>query len=152
MNLTVQTDYAFRTLMFLAVRAPESATIREIADQYRISRAHLMVLVHRLGGLGLVENTRGRKGGVRLGRPASKIRLDEIVRAIEPGFFMAECFRPEAPECLVTAPCRLHGILDEALAAWFAVLHRYTLSDLVDRNPALAELLKMPAPECAPPA
>ena len=38
MNLTVYSDYAFRTMMLLAVRAPGTATIQEIAKQYDISR------------------------------------------------------------------------------------------------------------------
>ena len=137
--------------MFLAVRAPKSSTIKEVADHYGISRGHIMVLVNRLGNLGFVENTRGRGGGVRLTRPSSEIRLDEIVRAIEPSFYMAQCFNPGSDPCLVTAPCRLRKVLDEALTAWFGVLKKYTLADLVNRNYALAQLLNSPLPERSPP-
>jgi Rrf2 family nitric oxide-sensitive transcriptional repressor len=140
-NLTLQSDYAFRTLMFLAVRAPKTSTIREIADRYGISRGHLMVLVHRLGNRGFLENTRGRGGGVKLARPAAEIRLDEIVRATEPDFQLVECFEPCSNRCLITSPCRLRGVLDEALTAWLTVLKKYSLADLVRRNPALVHLL-----------
>ena len=112
MNLTVQSDYAFRTLMFLAVRDPESATIQEISQHYGISRGHLMVLVHRLGNLGFLENTRGRGGGIKLARPGSEIGLDEILLAIEPGFELAECYRSDSNRCLITTACRLRGVLD----------------------------------------
>jgi Rrf2 family transcriptional regulator, nitric oxide-sensitive transcriptional repressor len=144
MNLTVQSDYAFRTLMLLAARDPKGSTIQEISEHYGISRGHLMVLVHRLGNLGFLENTRGRGGGIRLARPASEIRLDEIVRATEPGFQMVECFAPHSSQCLITGSCRLHGILEEALEAWLAVLRKYSLSDLVRGNPALVHLLNSP--------
>lgn len=144
MNLTVQSDYAFRTLMFLTVRSPKGSTVQELSEHYGISRGHLMVLVHRLGTRGFLENTRGRGGGIRLARPASEIRLDEIVRATEPGFQMVECFEPASNRCLITAPCRLRGVLDEALDAWLGVLKKYSLSDLVEGNPALVNLLNSP--------
>ncbi len=146
MNLTVQSDYAFRTLMYLAVQDPKISTIQEISEHYGISRGHLMVLVHRLGGLGFLENTRGRGGGVRLARSCSEIRLDEIVRATEPGFELVECFRGDSNQCLITTPCRLRGFLDEAMEAWLSVLNKYSLADLVDRNPALVHILQDPRP------
>ena len=141
MNLTVQSDYAFRTLMFLAVRAPRSSTIQEIARHYGISRGHLMVLVHRLGTLGFLETTRGRGGGVKLARPASAIHVGEIVEAIEPNFHLVECFHGESSHCLIDGPCRLNGVLHEALAAWMKVLNAYTLADLVKGNVPLVQLL-----------
>lgn len=144
MNLTVQSDYAFRTLMYLAVRDPKISTIQDISWHYGISRGHLMVLVHRLGGLGFLENTRGRGGGVRLARPASEIRLDEVVRATEPSFELVECYRGHSNRCLITTPCRLRGVLDEAMEAWLGVLGRYSLADLVERNPALVHILRDP--------
>lgn len=146
MNLTVHTDYAFRTMLLLAVRSPKSATIQEIATRYNISRGHLMVLVHKLGNRGFLENIRGRGGGIRLARPASEIRLDEIVRATEPGFRLVECFEPGSNQCLITPHCRLQGILGEALEAWFAVLGKYTLAQLADGNGGLAELLNIEGP------
>jgi Rrf2 family nitric oxide-sensitive transcriptional repressor len=150
MNLTAHTDYAFRTMMLLAVRHPKSATIQEIATRYSISRGHLMVLVHKLGNRGFLENIRGRGGGIRLARPASEIRLDEIVRATEPGFRLVECFEAGSNQCLIAPHCRLQGILGEALDAWFSILAKYTLQDLVDRNRSLAGLLSIMEPVGAP--
>lgn len=152
MNLTVHSDYAFRTMMLLAVRSSRSTTIQEIAEHYGISRGHLMVLVHRLGSQGFLENTRGRGGGIRLARPAEKIRLDEIVRATEPHFRMVECFDRENNRCLITKPCRLKRVFDEALDAWMGVLKKYTLADLVEGNRALKRLLVLPETEQRAPA
>jgi Rrf2 family nitric oxide-sensitive transcriptional repressor len=103
-----------------------------------------MVLVHRLGGLGFLENTRGRGGGIKLARPASRIRLGDIVQAIEPHFQLVECFKPGSNSCLISAPCRLRDILEEALAAWLSVLNEYTLLDLVKDNAVLVQLLNVP--------
>lgn len=145
MHLTAQADYALRSLMFLAVRDAGRATIPEMARHYGISRGHLMVLIRRLGALGFVENTRGRGGGVRLARAASEIRIGEVVRAMEPHFRLVECFDAASNQCLISRPCRLRAVLEEALEAWLAVLDHYTLADLVRDNPGLARLLGVPA-------
>lgn len=143
MNLTLQSDYAFRTLMFLAVRSPRLATIQEIAAHYGISRGHLMVVVNRLGNLGYVETIRGRSGGIRLAKPAAEIALGDVLSAIEPNFHLVECFQPEASQCLVTGACRLRGVLQEALDAWMTVMNHRTLADLVRRNTKLTHLLAL---------
>lgn len=140
MRLTVQSDYALRTLMYLAAAGPRRATIGEIAGAYGISRAHLMVIVHRLGEAGLLANERGRGGGIRLARPASQIRVGEVLRTVEPAFLPAECFDPENNLCRITERCRLRHVFGEALEAWFAVLDRYTLADLVRRRRILSLL------------
>ena len=73
MRLTAYTDYTLRTLIYLAVRPQRGATIAEIATAYGISEAHLTKIIHQLGLAGDVVTTRGRGGGLRLGKPAEMI-------------------------------------------------------------------------------
>lgn len=94
MRLSSYTDYALRTLVFLALRPDELATIHEIAETYEISRNHLMKVVQQLSLLGFVESVRGRGGGLRLGRPAEDIRIGDVVRATEQDLDIVECFSP----------------------------------------------------------
>jgi Rrf2 family nitric oxide-sensitive transcriptional repressor len=70
--------------------------------------------------------------------------LGAVVRATEEDFDMVECFDPRTDRCAITGPCRLRGVLSQALKAYLAVLDEYSLADLTRRNPALAQLL-MPA-------
>ena len=55
MRLTVQTDYALRLLMHLAVQDPELTSISASADRYKISKNHLMKVAHNLKNFGYVE-------------------------------------------------------------------------------------------------
>src|SRR6185437_296842 len=126
MRLTLQTDYALRTLMFVAVRK-EECTVPAIAEHYGISRNHLIVVVHNLGKHGFLRNTRGRGGGLALAKPAGEIAIGSVVRTFE-SFNLVECFREE-DNCLISAPCRLRRVLDRALAAWLEVLDTTTLAD-----------------------
>ena len=49
MRLNLQTDYALRLLMHLAVNEGGLSTIAEIAERYQISKNHLMKVAHLLG-------------------------------------------------------------------------------------------------------
>jgi len=130
MQLSRQSDLALRVLMYAAERPAAAATIGEIADFHRVSKNHLMVVVHRLGRAGYLDTVRGRSGGLRLSRPPAQIGVGEVVRYAESGFALVECLGPENT-CRINGQCRLKGILQDALDAFLRTLDRYTLADLV---------------------
>ncbi|GJE42525.1 Rrf2 family transcriptional regulator [Methylobacterium soli] len=146
MRLTRYTDYALRTLIFVGLREPQQSSIAEIARAYGISENHLTKVVHQLGRLGLVRTSRGRGGGLRLGKPPAEIVVGAVVRQTEDDLALVECFASGA--CAITAPCRLKRVLGEALAAFLAVLDRTTLADLLgdDAGPEIARLLGISGP------
>ena len=140
MRLTAYTDYTLRTLIYLALRPEKQVTIAEIAAAYGVSINHLMKVVHQLAVAGDVTTLRGQHGGLRLGRPAHEIRIGAVVRRTEPDMELAACFGSSA-NCVIAPGCGLAIALSEALAAFMAVLDRYTLADLVTPRDRLAGLL-----------
>ena len=149
MRLNRQTDYALRLLMLIAVKpSAELTRIKEVAAIYDISEAHLMKIVRKLGAVGVLETIRGRHGGFRLARPADRIAIGEVVRAMEEDLALVQCLEPNSgPQiCRLIGGCRLIGMLNEALSAFLTVLDGYTLSDLTAQASDLALLLNLPAP------
>lgn len=137
MRLKSYTDYALRVLMHLAARPDHLTSISELARIHRISHNHLTKVVQDLRKEGFLQSVRGRSGGVRLGRPPREIGLGEVVRHTEGGFGLVDC-----GSCAIARACSLTGALQQALAAFMAVLDRYTLADLVEvRKDGLRELL-----------
>jgi Rrf2 family nitric oxide-sensitive transcriptional repressor len=132
-QITRYSDYAFRVLIFLAVDPDHLATIEEIAQRHGISKAHLMKVVHALSADGYVETVRGRNGGLRLARPPEQIRVGDVIRSTEANLALVECFAP-ASGCRIEPACGLRPLLGEALDAFFAVLDRNTVADLVARR------------------
>jgi Rrf2 family nitric oxide-sensitive transcriptional repressor len=130
MRLTNFTDYALRVLMYAATQEERLITIEETAEVYSISRAHLMKVVNRLTKAGFLKATRGRTGGLSLGKRPDRIRLGDVVRATEPDFALVECFATNS-NCVITPHCRLRGVLNEALGAFTATLDRHTLADVM---------------------
>ena len=141
MRLTLQTDYALRMLMHLAIHTDALVTIHEVAERYGISKNHLMKVAHGLGRAGFIETLRGRSGGLRLAKPAEDIPVGAVARQTERASALVECFPGGNGGCLITPYCKLKSVLAEAQEAFFTVLDRYTVHDLVKRNPALLDLL-----------
>ncbi len=159
MRLTRFTDYAMRVLLYLGTRPDRICTIPEMARAYGISQNHLMKVVHQLGRAGYVTSVRGRNGGIRLARPAAMINIGAAIRHSETqpgaeGLALLDCLT-----CRIAPACALTGVVDEALAAFFAVLERHTLADLLHRRTgalldifaATASEAPLPAATCIPP-
>ena len=145
MRLNLQTDYALRLLMHLAVNGETLSTIADVAERYDISKNHLMKVAHVLGREGVIETVRGRAGGLRLAQPADEINVGAIVRLMEADLAIVECFQGGAGECLITPACRLKGVFREALEAFLSVLDQYTIDELTRRNNKLRLLLQTEA-------
>ncbi|WGI27173.1 Rrf2 family transcriptional regulator [Halomonas alkaliantarctica] len=144
MHLTRFTDYSLRVLIFLAVKGEERSTINEIAETFDISRNHLMKVVQELSQKNYVTAIRGKNGGLLLTRDPETIVLGKLVREMEHGMELVECFHSDNA-CIITPSCRLQPILNEALTAFLAVLDRYTLADILShRYPQLAGLMRIP--------
>lgn len=132
MRLTLHTDYALRTLIYLGLRPGQRVSIHEVAQAHRISENHLVKVVHNLGRGGFVETLRGRGGGLRLARPPEKIRIGDVVRFTEEDMALVACFQtPDGGGCALINACRLQSLLGEALGAFLTVLDGKTLADLL---------------------
>ncbi|MCX2696523.1 MULTISPECIES: iron-responsive transcriptional regulator RirA [Ochrobactrum] len=141
MRLTRQTNYAIRMLMYCAANEGKLSRVPEIARAYGVSELFLFKILQPLVENKLVETVRGRNGGVRLGREAKDISLFDVVRVTEENFAMAECFENDAAECPLVDSCGLNSALREALNAFFGVLMKYSIDDLVKARPNVRALL-----------
>ena len=148
MRLTQWTDFSLRVLMYCAgcESRGQPVTITEIAVTHGISRSHLTKVVHQLGVHGLLENTRGRGGGMRLCKPAVEINVGAVVRQTETDFAMVECFVAQTNQCCLSPQCRLKGVLQQAIHSYLAVLDSVTLADLITPESVLGKsvLVGMP--------
>jgi Rrf2 family nitric oxide-sensitive transcriptional repressor len=140
MRLTAFTDYSLRVLIYLAYAPEGRSTIAEVAQAFGISENHLTKVVHLLGKHGILANTRGRGGGLRLGRPAAEINVGEVVRLAEGGDVPAECFNHTTTTCALAGGCGLEHVLKEAIGNFYEVLSRYSVADLA-MKPAVVEKL-----------
>jgi Rrf2 family nitric oxide-sensitive transcriptional repressor len=141
LKLTTFTDYSLRVLIYLAAQPGQRATIAEVAQAFAVSEHHLVKVVHFLGQQGWLSNVRGKGGGLELGMAPDRIRIGLVVRQTEGEVRVAECFGDEKSDCRIASCCHLRGVLGEAVTAFYAVLDRYSLADLVANRQQLAKVL-----------
>lgn len=144
MRLSRYSDYLVRVLMHTALRSPERVTVTEVARTFGISRHHLVKAVHDLGRNGYLATRRGVGGGFTLARTPHLIRLGDVIRLGEEETVI-QCVDSSEQVCRLFKACRLKGVLDEAAAAFFDVLDRHTLADLVEKPAAMRSVLGLPA-------
>ena len=85
MKISAQEEYGLRCLVQLA-RAEalgESLTLAQIADREGLSVANAGKLMWIMNKAGLVKSQRGTKGGYSLARPASELRLNEVISILD---------------------------------------------------------------------
>ena len=129
MKLTRYTDYALRIMTHLA-RAPDRlVAIHALALACDAPENHVMKVTPALVRGGFVKSTRGRGGGLRLGRPADQILLGDIVRLTEGGFDLDDC-----TGCALASDCTLRQALSLAAEAFLTVLNQFSLTDMLDEN------------------
>lgn len=143
MQLSAYSDYALRVLIQTALRRPQRVTVDEVAETFGISRHHLVKIVHDLGRNGYLETRRGIGGGFTLGRAPEEIPLGDVVRLCEETDTVIDCLDRPGQPCRLFPACRLKGVLDEAAAAFFAVLDNYTLADLVKQQSRIRAVLQL---------
>ena len=84
MKLTSKGRYAVTAMLDLALHAQQGpVTLAGISERQGISLSYLEQLFTRLRKQGLVASTRGPGGGYRLARPASEIRVVDILSAVD---------------------------------------------------------------------
>lgn len=130
MNLTSFTDYGLRMLMRMASAPGQAFSTADLAEEFKLSRNHLAKIMQRLAQGGIVETRRGVKGGAVLRCSPAEIRLGDVVRLLEQGQSLVECFRPEGGECTIEGCCRLKSRLRKAESRFIEDLNQSTLADI----------------------
>lgn len=130
MKLTAFTNYALRSLQLAALRQPELVRVDDVVRVHGLSRPHIVKVVFELGKAGYLETVRGRGGGFRLGRPAEKILIGDVVRLTEGPLDVVECFNPDTNTCPLMGICNLSKALQKATKAFMSVLDDLTLADI----------------------
>jgi Rrf2 family protein len=114
MQITRQADYAVRAVLYLAslsngTRAPTS----QIAREQGIPSSFLAKIVSQLSVAGVVQTSRGARGGVSLARPSEEITLLEVIEAIDGPITLNECV-PHPSDCPFGEDCTVQKIWLEA--------------------------------------
>jgi len=129
MRLSLQTDYALRTLMYLGTMGGRFS-VEQVASFYQISGDHVAKVVSQLARLGFVRSIRGLGGGIELGKPATEIFLGDVIAAFEGPCHLLECLGREGV-CVIESYCKLKKALAKAETLQRDYLNGISLQDLL---------------------
>lgn len=135
MRLLASTDFALRVLMRLAADPARHRSTEALAGEVGVPRNHLHKIVQDLAEAGLVRTLRGARGGVMLAKPAQDISVGAVVRRLERGQALVECFRADGGACCLAPECRLRGALWRAREAFLTALDATALADCIGQQP-----------------
>jgi Rrf2 family nitric oxide-sensitive transcriptional repressor len=133
MRLTKQTGHAIRILIDCALAKDQLVKVADVSDRLGVTKQNVFKIVHILSHAGFVKAVRGPNGGVRLARPATAIRIGDVVRAIEVTRVQVE--GGNAPQSNDADPGNINAMFGDALTAFISVLDQHTLAELAEKSP-----------------
>tara|TARA_X000001036_G_C20237781_1_gene626679 strand:+ start:8 stop:427 length:420 start_codon:yes stop_codon:yes gene_type:complete len=139
MKLTSKGRYAVMAMADLASNAnigPVSLT--EISFRQNISLAYLEQIFIKLKKNKLVKSSRGATGGYLLEKPASEIKLSNIIFAVDEEVKMLNCKKNSKKGCNnKSTKCITHNLWDELDQHINGFFEKVKLQDLVKQKPNL---------------
>lgn len=136
MKLSTKGRYGSRAMLDLAIHYNETGApvaLSGIAERQGISEEYLEQIFSSLRRSGLVESVRGAQGGYKLGRPADKITVGDILRVLEGSLAPVDCVAEgKAPACERYDECVMNGVWLKLRDAIVNTVDSITLADLVE--------------------
>lgn len=143
MHLTASADYALRAVVEIAAADPELTTAQRIAKSQRIPLKFIENILGTLKRAGIINARRGVDGGYWLAKPANRITLAEVIRAVEGPLANVRGTRPEQVKYSGAAQ-PLKDVWIAVRANLRSVLEEVTVADVVNSKlpPAVTRLTR----------
>lgn len=137
--LSQRTRYALRSLIMLAGHPAEtSVQIATIAEQQRVPRKFLELILLDLKRAGFVVSVRGRMGGYRLARPPGDISFGAVIRVLEGPLALVPCASATAyapcGDCVDEASCAIRRAMLVVREESARILDGFTLEEAVRKE------------------
>ncbi len=135
-RLSTKGRYGTRLMLNLAKHYDSggySIVLKNLSKEENISIRYLEQIIIPLKLNKLVKSIRGAGGGYKLARPPLKIKLIEILKALEGPCCLVECVEDDE-YCQRIPVCATHDVWKEASSILKKYFESITLEDLVKRT------------------
>jgi Rrf2 family protein len=154
MKLSAQEEYGLRCLLHLArCGNGRSMTIPDISKAEGLSTPNVAKLMRLLRMGGLVASVRGQAGGYSLARPASEIKVAEVLEVLGGQFFGPKfCDRHSGSQdvCMHFTDCSLRSLWNTIQNVLQEVLGKTTVQDLLCSEDEMQEWIRCRTAEALP--
>jgi len=133
MQLTKTSEYAIRTMVYLATQNGKHLSVMRLHQQLHIPYKYLGKMMRRMARGGLVKSFRGKNGGYQVRGGLDEITLARIVDVVE-GLDSYERCILGFETCGDENPCPMHKLWGPQREALKAMIFDTTLHDLVEQE------------------
>ena len=136
MKLTTKGRYAVMAMADLAsYNGERPVSLTEISLRQNISLSYLEQLFLKLKNKNLVKSIRGSNGGYILDKPASEIKISNIISAVDEKVKTLNCKKESKKGCNnKSTKCITHNLWDELEQHINNFFEKVKLEDLVKQN------------------
>lgn len=136
MDISRKTDYALRMLAALVNDPDGVVSVRTAAHENGVPYSFARSIQHDLAVAGIVENTRGASGGMRLAVDPHETTLLQLVEAVQGPIILTGCLDRdgEGSACPKRATCHFSPVWCNAENLLRSFFSSVTLYDLVARG------------------
>jgi len=127
-------EYGMQAVLYLASR--EKGTLvsaEDISKVLKIPREFVSKILQSLKESGLIASSKGKSGGFTLAKDPSRIKLIDVVSAID-GLEMFDRCVLGFPECTPTHPCPVHNTWGTLRSQTYDMLTSETIDKLKEKT------------------
>ena len=120
-------EYGMQAVLYLAAHQTDGVTrVDDIAATLKVPKEFVSKILQSLTASGIVASKKGKSGGFALAKDPSRIRLIDIVAAID-GLEMFESCVLGFPNCTPDTPCPVHDTWGQLRTLAYNMLTEETL-------------------------
>jgi len=124
-------EYALISLVEMSRQVDKSLiSARELSNRYTIPYKLLALILQKLRGGGVVFAEMGPRGGYRLARKPSSIRLKQIIEAVRGNERIADCLTADRNCAQDECGCTIKPFIQVFQDRWLSFIENTTLDDL----------------------
>lgn len=126
-------ELGIQAVLFLSTREKTVYNAEEVSKQVKVPKEFVSKVLQSLTSCGIVGSKKGKNGGFFLAKDASKIKLIDIVKAIDGLDSFKSCLLG-FPNCSSETPCPVHDNWGRLREEAFRMLSKETLANLKEKT------------------
>ena len=127
-------EYGMQAILYLAAKEKGAlVSAEEISKVLKIPREFISKILQSLKESGLINSSKGKSGGFSLAKSSSRIKLIDIVAAIDGLELFDNCVLG-FPECSPTHPCPVHDTWGTLRTQAYDMLNSETIDKLKEKT------------------
>lgn len=126
-------EYGIQGVLYLALKGLNTVTpVEEIAAHLDIPREFISKILQGLTANKIIGSKKGKNGGFYLAKPSNKIKLYDVVVAIDGDGIFSQCVLG-FPDCSGEYPCPVHDEWSKLIKDTYLMLNSQTVDHFKDK-------------------